>query len=196
MRTPHRLHEASLASSPLAVGLPAVASPARQPHREQAPPQPGPAEGLHAADAEALHAPERAAGHDGAVRHDAEGAGTAGRARRAMRRGRERGLARRHDRRDDAGRHDGARRPTRWRASWRAMGGELSVTVGPDRTTRRRPTSCPSAGRDAVRLLADVVQRPRLPEAELRARQGQPRARARDPEEHAAVDRAGAVRRR
>ena len=47
-----------------------------------------------------------------------------------------------------------------------SMGGELSVTVGPDRTNVYTDVLA-ERGPHAVRLLADVVQRPRLPESEL-----------------------------
>jgi predicted Zn-dependent peptidase len=47
-----------------------------------------------------------------------------------------------------------------------AMGGELSVAVGPDRTSIATEVLA-ERGPEALRLLADVAQRPRLPEAEL-----------------------------
>ena len=46
------------------------------------------------------------------------------------------------------------------------MGGELGINVGPDTTAVGAEVISDRAA-DAVRLLADVVQRPRLPEAEL-----------------------------
>ena len=47
-----------------------------------------------------------------------------------------------------------------------AMGGELAISVGPD-TTSVGGDVLAERGADAVRLLAEVVQRPRLPETEL-----------------------------
>jgi zinc protease len=46
------------------------------------------------------------------------------------------------------------------------MGGELGINVGPD-TTSISTEVLSERGADAVRLLADVAQRPRLPESEL-----------------------------
>ena len=47
-----------------------------------------------------------------------------------------------------------------------AMGGELGINVGPDTTSVSADVISERAA-DAVRLLADVVQRPRLPDTEL-----------------------------
>jgi zinc protease len=47
-----------------------------------------------------------------------------------------------------------------------SMGGELSVTVGPDRANLVTEVLA-ERGAQAVRVLADVAQRPRLPESEL-----------------------------
>jgi zinc protease len=47
-----------------------------------------------------------------------------------------------------------------------SMGGELSVTVGPDRANLVTEVLA-ERGPQALRLLADVAQRPRLPESEL-----------------------------
>lgn len=47
-----------------------------------------------------------------------------------------------------------------------AMGGSLNVNVAPDRTNISTDVLS-ERGPDAVRLLADVVRRPRLPESEL-----------------------------
>jgi len=47
-----------------------------------------------------------------------------------------------------------------------AMGGQLGISVGPD-TTSISADVLTDRGADAVRLLADVAQRPRLPESEL-----------------------------
>jgi predicted Zn-dependent peptidase len=47
-----------------------------------------------------------------------------------------------------------------------AMGGELGINVGPDTTSITTDVISDRAA-DAVRLLADVVQRPRLPDTEL-----------------------------
>ena len=47
-----------------------------------------------------------------------------------------------------------------------AMGGELAINVGPDTTSISADVISERAA-DAVRLLADVVQRPRLPDTEL-----------------------------
>ena len=76
-----------------------------------------------------------------------------------------------------------------------SMGGELSVTVGPDRTNvytdvlaERGPhAAAPARRRRAAAAPAGV---------RAAARQSQPRALARDSAEHAAVDRAREVRRR
>jgi predicted Zn-dependent peptidase len=46
------------------------------------------------------------------------------------------------------------------------MGGELGISVGPD-TTSISSDVLSDRGADAVRLIADVAQRPRLPESEL-----------------------------
>ncbi len=46
------------------------------------------------------------------------------------------------------------------------MGGELGISVGPD-TTSISTEVLSERGADAVRLIADVAQRPRLPESEL-----------------------------
>jgi zinc protease len=46
------------------------------------------------------------------------------------------------------------------------MGGELAITVGPDRSNLFADVLA-ERGPDAVRILADVAQRPRLPESEL-----------------------------
>ena len=46
------------------------------------------------------------------------------------------------------------------------MGGQLGISVGPD-TTSISTDVLTDRGTDAVRLLADVVQRPRLPDSEL-----------------------------
>jgi hypothetical protein len=66
-----------------------------------------------------------------------------------------------------------------------AMGGELSIAVGADRSNIA--TEVPRTRSEALRLLADVAQRPRLLEADP-LYQGNC-TRARDPEEHATVDR-------
>lgn len=47
-----------------------------------------------------------------------------------------------------------------------AMGGQLGISVGPDTTTVSTDVLA-ERGTDAVRLIADVAQRPRLPESEL-----------------------------
>jgi zinc protease len=47
-----------------------------------------------------------------------------------------------------------------------SMGGELTITVGPDRTNIFTDVLA-ERGPQALRLLADVAQRPRLPEADL-----------------------------
>ena len=46
------------------------------------------------------------------------------------------------------------------------MGGELGISVGPD-TTSISSDVLAERGADAVKLIADVAQRPRLPESEL-----------------------------
>jgi len=50
--------------------------------------------------------------------------------------------------------------------SFATMGGELGISVGPDTTTINTDVVS-ERGADALRLVADVVQRPQLPESEL-----------------------------
>ena len=81
-----------------------------------------------------------------------------------------RDLAGRSDRQHDAGRDDDADADALARA-FAGMGGELGISVGPDRR-QYRPTCSPNGGRGRA-LIADVAQHPRLPDDGARARQGE-----------------------
>ena len=74
------------------------------------------------------------------------------------------------------------------------MGGELGVNVGPDTTSISADVLSDRAA-DAVRLLADVVQRPRLPETELARVKGNLLRKLAIQRSYAAVARPGEVRR-